>query len=310
MDDHQFPSDLIDREVAAICAAYRITPDDARAVFEETVRRRPDFVHKILPKLPEQDVTRLKAYRLLMKEVRKQVYYRLRQYLPEKDSIEQLRQRLADALARPAAPDAIAAAGRHLLQAHVSTRERLEQYPEFYDTLFRLIDPPGSILDVGCGLHPLSYPYPGGIDLGWAAAAGAGMALERYVAIDKQPDVIETLRVLAPTVAPTRLAAICADIAEDGVLPDDECDLAFLLKLIPVLARQQRDVLPKLAALPARRMLVTATAEAMTRKRNIRKREERVLRDFVQLTGRRVLARVQVGHEFGVLLGEPGDGSA
>ena len=87
-------------------------------------------------------------------------------------------------------------------------------------------------------------------------------------------------------------------------------DLAFMLKLIPVIARQQRHLLTTLTAVPARRMLITATTEAMTRKQNIRKREERFLREFIELTGRGVQATFQVGSEFGFLLDLPGTARA
>jgi hypothetical protein len=139
---------------------------------------------------------------------------------------------------------------------------------------------------------------------------------EIYVAVDKQPDVIETLRAFAPLVEPTRFMPVCDDIAnmnwhaytdDAGV---DMFDAAFMLKLIPVIARQQKHLLTRLAAIPARRILVTATTEAMTRKQNIRKREERFLREFIELTGRGVRATFQVGPEFGFLLDLPGTGRA
>jgi len=45
-----------------------------------------------------------------------------------------------------------------LLTTHISTRERLKVYPKLYKKIFSYIKPK-SILDIGCGLNPVSYPY-------------------------------------------------------------------------------------------------------------------------------------------------------
>jgi hypothetical protein len=303
------PDTLLDREVAALCASYRIAPEEARALCLDYIQRRPDLLRTLESQSAAQDVTRLSAYKTLMKAVRKHVYYHLRQYQPDKQTVAQLRQQLAAALAAAAPAAASAVIVRQLLASHVSTCERLAHYAEFYAALFRLIERPRTILDVGCGLHPLSYPYAGDNLLGFVSQEWSSPP-EHYVAIDRQADVIDTVRVFAPFAAPTHVTAVCADLGTiDWRRPpveewrDGEAfDLALLLKLVPVIARQQRHVLPTLAALPARQILITATSEAMTRRQNIRRREERVLRDFVELTGRRIQTDFHVGPEFGFLL--------
>ncbi|MBU1103950.1 MAG: hypothetical protein KJ600_05325 [Nanoarchaeota archaeon] len=46
-----------------------------------------------------------------------------------------------------------------ILELHRSTKERLEYYPSVYEKIFAITGKPKSILDLGCGLNPLSYPY-------------------------------------------------------------------------------------------------------------------------------------------------------
>ncbi len=46
-----------------------------------------------------------------------------------------------------------------LLNIHRSTRERLSFYPELYEKIFRITSKPKSVLDLGCGLNPLSFKY-------------------------------------------------------------------------------------------------------------------------------------------------------
>ena len=46
-----------------------------------------------------------------------------------------------------------------ILVLHRSTRERMDFYPILYDRIFAIIGKPKSILDLGCGMNPLSLPY-------------------------------------------------------------------------------------------------------------------------------------------------------
>ena len=46
-----------------------------------------------------------------------------------------------------------------LLLSHASTKERWQIYPELYRRLFDITGEPGKILDLGCGLHPLSFSF-------------------------------------------------------------------------------------------------------------------------------------------------------
>ena len=45
-----------------------------------------------------------------------------------------------------------------LLHFHASTKERKEYYPQLYQQLFTITGKPARILDLGCGLNPLSLP--------------------------------------------------------------------------------------------------------------------------------------------------------
>lgn len=45
------------------------------------------------------------------------------------------------------------------LETHSSTKERFSFYPQLYSELWRLTGRPEIILDLGCGLNPLSFPF-------------------------------------------------------------------------------------------------------------------------------------------------------
>ncbi len=56
---------------------------------------------------------------------------------------------------------AIKEASTQVLASHISTRERLEILDEFYPRLFELTGRPETILDLACGLNPLTFPWMG-----------------------------------------------------------------------------------------------------------------------------------------------------
>jgi 16S rRNA (guanine(1405)-N(7))-methyltransferase len=46
-----------------------------------------------------------------------------------------------------------------ILSASVSSKERLKNYRQIYECIFSITGKPRSVLDLGCGLNPVSYPY-------------------------------------------------------------------------------------------------------------------------------------------------------
>lgn len=292
------PDDILRKEVRGICKRYRIESEAVQEMLEANFARHPALLQKIAEQHPEHDVTRLSDYKRVMKETKKQVYYRLRQYQRDREAQEQVRARLAALVAAGASPAEVKPVIQHLLQTHVSTQERAPVYPAFYRRLFDLVGPPRTVLDLGCGLHPLSYPFH-----------DPTTRPEVYVALDRAEESIQGVATLTPLVHPTRLIAACADLGEVSWTAYMEeagasaFDLAFLLKLVPVVHRLQPEAVEKLLAVPAQRLLVTASTEALTRRENIRRREDRILRTFIQQARRPVIADFEVGTEFGYLLG-------
>jgi 16S rRNA (guanine(1405)-N(7))-methyltransferase len=46
-----------------------------------------------------------------------------------------------------------------ILKTHASTKERLQIYPQLYSEIFAITKKPKSILDLGCGMNPFSFPF-------------------------------------------------------------------------------------------------------------------------------------------------------
>jgi len=48
---------------------------------------------------------------------------------------------------------------KEILSAHLSSKERLNLYPVFYEKIFEITGKPNSILDIACGLNPFSFRF-------------------------------------------------------------------------------------------------------------------------------------------------------
>jgi 16S rRNA (guanine(1405)-N(7))-methyltransferase len=132
-------------------------------------------------------------------------------------------QRLEDAY-RTGQTGPVQAVCRQLLAGHSSTRERLSVLEQFYPEIWTITGHPASILDVGCGLNPLAWPW---MDLPPSV---------RYIALDIDRARVSFLNRYLK-LAGLEPAARCQDVLAHA--PADEVDVALLLKMSPTLERQQ-----------------------------------------------------------------------
>jgi 16S rRNA (guanine(1405)-N(7))-methyltransferase len=134
---------------------------------------------------------------------------------------------------------------RTILAEHASTSERLPYLETFYHTVLADIPPIRSVLDVACGLNPLTLPW-------MPFAADAPL---RYAARDIYADMMEFLDAFFLVEAIDGEAQV-SDVATAA--PTVEADLALILKFLPVLEQTERGTaLPWLQGIRARHMLIS-----------------------------------------------------
>ena len=261
-------------EASAISRRYRVDEGAALAALRAAMRN-PSMAQAV-----EAEVGRGRgrgaARRRLAKEARRHVYHGLRRYTADTKGREQLREKLETAI-RDGDSEAVETTVRELLASHASTRERSPSYEEFDRIVANEVGRPRSIVDLGCGLHPLAHPF-----------GDPERAAEAYLAIDKDPGSIGVLEAFAGSLDGSPLVAEQADLeevdweAETERMGVDSFDLAYLLKLVPVVQRQQSAALPRIAEVPARVVIVTGSKEALARHEDISRREEQVVKRFVE----------------------------
>ena len=131
---------------------------------------------------------------------------------------------------------------REILPLHASTAERLRDLDHFYKPIFDITGRPAKILDLACGLNPLTIPW-------------MGIPVSTfYIASDIDIEMVKFLdRFLA--LAPVHGEARVNDLVAGP--PGDEASVALLFKVVPCLQHQVSDLLPILDAINASWLVVS-----------------------------------------------------
>jgi 16S rRNA (guanine(1405)-N(7))-methyltransferase len=272
---------------------YKIDADTATGIVMETMEKRPKLMHLLEQELPLKEILKTRAYDDVDNEARRRIYYELRQYHKDIADRESMITELSLSVCSPSSPGVdYQGIIRRLVQSHVSTKERLNSLDTFYEGLFKYLGAPTSIVDVGCGLHPLLFPF-----------TGAGNSVARYTALDKDKTSISALEAFSKLLDNNILQPISWNIKEGwrGVPEKSgvrQFDAAFLMKLVPVVYRIQRNLLDILLQTPAQTWVISGSRTSMTKYVEIEKRERRIIKEFIQQSGKEMIGEFSTEDEF------------
>lgn len=279
---------LLDEDINRILKTYKIPREEAEKVVTKNLDVNPKL--KKLLEESHEDVKRTREYKDFIKKVRKEIYYKLRKYSFDNEGFNA---QLNTLLGSKEPDDRMF---HWFVQNHISTRERLPYIQEFNTALEDSIKDDKYILDLGGGLYPLTFPF------------SALSSLQQYIWVDKDKDSWNVLELFRKTMDKPIISLYNESIGVKEwreYLPNNvnAFDTVLMLKLVPVIQRQEKGLLEILAKVPAKRFIVTGSKEAMTRNTDIEKRERAVCENFIKLTGRTVAGRFEVENEFGYVLG-------
>ena len=286
---------LVDELVEAAVGQYRVDRPAAERLVRRVLAADQGLERAAGAETSPQRLKRTRAFKRAAAEAKRRVYYHLRTYEIDQPELASLVARLgelgpaADAQQRDALALAIA-------RCHKSTAERLPSLDEFHEWLFSSVGSPRRVVDVGCGLYPLVFPFD-----------GRGRGVVQYVAADRHRSVVSAVEAYAAARGDGRIVALERDVRSGW---DDlvrrgapaEFDVALLLKLVPVVHRQARELLDVLRRTPARLWVASGSRISMTKRRSIERRERAVLHKFAASAGRRVEAELVTEDEFAWVL--------
>jgi 16S rRNA (guanine(1405)-N(7))-methyltransferase len=113
-----------------------------------------------------------------------------------------------------------------ILALHRSTQERLDFYPNLYEKIFAVTGKPKSILDLGCGMNPLSLPYMELKDV-------------KYIASELTSEDVDFLKRYFKKVG-VEGEAFEMDLTKAEKMPS--VDVCFMFKLLDTLETLKKDI--------------------------------------------------------------------
>jgi 16S rRNA (guanine(1405)-N(7))-methyltransferase len=270
---------------------YKIDYDTAVDIVVEVVEKSPKFLELLEKELPLKEILKTRVYNEVDKKARRGIYYALRQYNKNIDLQETL---IASLKKIPAhsSPGEYRGIIEKLVRSHISTKERLNSLDFFYRELFKYIGEPVSIVDVGCGMHPLLFPFE-----------GAGKSVESYAALDKDGTGISALEAFSGLLEKNILHAIDWNIKDGWKMVSEKTgvqrfDVAFLMKLVPVVSRLERSLLDILLETPAQTWVITGSKTSMTKHMDIERRERRIIKQFIGGLAKEITGEFSTAEEF------------
>jgi Ribosomal RNA methyltransferase (FmrO) len=284
---------LIKSLAASIATAYKIDADTAAEQIAPLIALDRPLQQALAEHSDLAAIRRLRVFKNAEKAARKHVYNYLRRYR-QVDTGGAAALSALEGLAPGEAADAAQHAIRAICETHVSTAERLSSLPQLQTVLAATLGDVAGVLDVGAGVFPLLFSFR------------ACPKLECYRAIDKDKFAMRAVRAFARWSGLAVLSALDWSIADgwDAVVPAGrtEFDLALLLKVVPVVTRQEPRLLDVLAKTPARRLLITGSKQAMAKRQTIAHREKAAIRSFVDRYGLTIRDQFETADEIGFLV--------
>ncbi|HCK93622.1 MAG TPA: hypothetical protein DHW71_11565 [Gammaproteobacteria bacterium] len=275
---------LADKLGAKIAKKYRVPAETARDMVLVHWQQKQDLLKLVAESSTEKAVARTRIYKDPERDVTRKVYYELRRYQAEQ-SVDPM----IDELRQSQEGDAREKARLALVQNHVSTAERMSHLDEFWTQIKTYWGEPSSLLDLGCGLLPLVYPY-------------ADHKLDRYLALDRSTDSINTIQAFKEVYGKDMLETHEWKITDGWDVIGDQSyifDVALMLKFVPVVARQEPESLNILGQVPARKVIITGCKTAMVKQQDISRRERASILAFAEEQGLDLLDEFETPDEVG-----------
>ncbi len=277
----------------SISRKYRVAPEDAVGQILDIWANDAALQEVAAQSQSLEQIKRTRAYKDASKDASKRIYYGLRRYRHD-DAAMQAAVTELEALAPRSEAGRAGALMQRIATEHASTAERTDHLDLFWNALLAGIGDARSLIDIGSGVLPILFPFE------------RAPALECYAAADRDPAAVRALTAQARWRGDGRLLAMRWDISQGwapvlAAADRREFDVALMLKLVPVVARQQPSLLDVLAQVPARRIVATGSRESMVKRKDIQRREAHTLDAFIRDFGFRVTGRFETPDEFGLI---------
>ena len=195
---------------------------DSIELLEQTIRANAKYAHvdeKLVRMLIASESTHQRSSKEIVKAVRNKIHQVGGSYIENPIPFDRLHQQI-EALPADLRDSAVQAFCQTTMQLHTSTRERLPILSTFYAQALAGLGPFQSLMDLACGLNPLTYS--------WLSLAPQA----EIFACDIYSDIVSFLNAFFQHMHLAGKASVCNLIEQ---VPARPVQLALLLKTIPCL---------------------------------------------------------------------------
>lgn len=252
---------LITHQVELIKKQYKATTESIETALKTNLSKNQKLIELINNNDSLEKIYKTRLFKDFIKKVKKEIYFNLRTYQRESSDLE---------------------------LSHMSTSERKPFIQNFVSQIEDELNSSNTILDIGGGMFVAS------LDIN-------EIKNKTYIWIDKDKISYEKLQIYKKKNNLNNLYLYNHSIGDHSweFYTKDKIDLVLMLKLIPVVSRQEKHLLNNLANINAKSILITGSKEALVKKENIFKREDKTIKDFINLSNKEIYKTLDIQNEFG-----------
>lgn len=196
--------------------------------FLERVRQNQKYAQlntSLVEQIAREELKNQKNWRTALKTTRTRLHRLTGAFLSSKIDYAHLTEKFE--VINPSDPSELRKLSKQLMMLHASTNERLPFLDHFFFTCLEPLGKVASILDLACGLNPLAIPW---------------MPLKSdfsYFACDVIDPMVSFLNSFFANTNQAGTAFVCNLFQE---IPSMHVELAYLLKLLPILDQIESDI--------------------------------------------------------------------
>lgn len=201
-----------------------------------------------------------------VKAVRKKLHQVIALYLGDPDYAKAINE--LEIAIQSANPERLKESCRRIMSVHATTRERLPILADFYRQIFEVTGKPGALLDIACGLNPLSFP--------WMQLPTS----TRYYAYDIHQKRVNFLNQFFSLLGLLPLAKF-QDVLTH--FPEERADVAFIFKEVHRFERRRQGcTLPLLDALRVRHLVISFPTKSLSGRRDLAGHYHQLFYDLIK----------------------------
>jgi len=272
-----------------IISRYKLDEQGAYTIACEIFYKHPKYKDLIAKELPFNKILKSKILKEIITNSKTKAYYSLRSYKNNKESLVELVHLLETINHHEEIQPII----NELVLNHISTKERIKENNTFYKNLDKIICETQSIIDIGCGLNPLLFPF-----------IKYTSNLKNYLAIDKDLQSITALHAFKEATNNHNLNSTKFNLDEgwETLKIEYEFDIAFMMKLVPVIKRSSKIAYENLLKTPADIWVITGSKTSMTKYKSIERRELNIINRFIDEAGKKIIDQFSLEEEFCIIV--------